>query len=50
MRKKLAPIKLKTNGKSAWMYMNERSIEVYIQYEEGKNPVMAKVLASQLTS
>lgn len=49
MNRKLHPIKLKaTTGKSAWMYVDAQSLEVFIHYAEEKNPVSAKITLAQL--
>lgn len=50
MKRKLKPIQLKPmpGTREAWAYVNARSIEVFIFYEQGKNPVSAKIMASQL--
>ena len=48
MKRKLEPIKLKTSEKEAWMYINKGSLEVFIYYEDGKNPISAKIMLKQI--
>lgn len=50
MKKKLEPIQLKPmdGSREAWAYINERSIDIFIFYERGKNPVGAKIMVKQL--
>jgi hypothetical protein len=51
MKRRLKSIKLKAgiNADEAWMYVNEKSIEVLV-YKKGSNPLSCRITERQLRS
>lgn len=49
-KKKIEPLKLVPldGALEAWAYVNERSLDIFVFVEKGKNPVGAKIMLRQL--